>query len=378
VTYCIGFKYKDSVYLIGDAAITNATPAYQTSTSGELHTDVQGSHVEEAVIKVTSIAPGAIVAFAGDVGLAIDIIDFLRASYSESTTPAELFNGVNATFGGPFRAGVEILFATAPAIGPTTLTKWTTDKGIEREVTEYREIGGLPYHLRRLTFESFKLIVDQQTDAAAILSVVTAKLQSLGVHDNLIEQRVGGIFFGMRAVAGTTMWQWDTVYLIYDSAFKSLIFLMAMAHGDILTVWSSLFGGARFLMLPSNTRTEQEFWSNVPRTIDFTLWSHCTCLRTNDRRVTSIFRPDPRSFPSRFIKFSTKETPDGIIVGIEPVPELLADLLLPIESATPNDPRTIEAALRFIIDHPSAPDIVIERDLPPQFMEILSRANRSS
>ena len=67
--------------------------------------------------------------------------------------------------------------------------------------------------------------------------------------------------FGLRVAAGQTAWQADTAYLLYDLEFRNVTFIFAMARGDILTVYSSLFSGAKFLPFPRK-RTPEQFWSS--------------------------------------------------------------------------------------------------------------------
>src|SRR5262249_33497274 len=60
--YCAGWKYADSVFLLGDTAATKRSPPTTPRSSfGELHPQVRGEHVEESLLKLVPIASGAAV-----------------------------------------------------------------------------------------------------------------------------------------------------------------------------------------------------------------------------------------------------------------------------------------------------------------------------
>ena len=102
MTYCAGWKYKDSVYLLADTAATKSVPpAHPRSSFGELHAQVRRAHVEESLLKLVPIADGVAFAFAGDVQLATAIGNHLRNSYATAMSTADLFAGLTASVG-PF------------------------------------------------------------------------------------------------------------------------------------------------------------------------------------------------------------------------------------------------------------------------------------
>lgn len=287
--------------------------------------------------------------------LAIDIVGFIRDNHSNFETPEAFFKSLRINM--EFKEYVEILLARAPPSGPATLTKWNTEAGIEQTKSDYYEIGKLPVHLRQITLELFKkFVVEQKMEPEALLPMMTALIQSHGVHDYLIEHNVGGIIYGLRVSAGQTAWQADTAYLLYDFEFKNLTFIFAMMRGDILTAYSSLFGGAKFLPFPSRTRTPEQFWRNIPHQIDVGRWHHCTCLRISDRRVTSIYRPS-LDIPSRYIKFSTPSEYGDTRILIEPTSAFRADLCRPLANPKPGDPTYMHFGVRFLVDQPNAPDL---------------------
>jgi hypothetical protein len=95
MTYCAGWKYAGSVFLLGDTFITRPSqPNTLRSSFGELHDEIRGEHVEEALLKLVPIAPGKAVAFAGNVELAHEIISFLKNHYDDATPLESLFSSL--------------------------------------------------------------------------------------------------------------------------------------------------------------------------------------------------------------------------------------------------------------------------------------------
>jgi hypothetical protein len=104
MTYCAGWKYADTIFLLGDTAATKRSrPTTPHSSFGELHAEVRGEHVEETLLKLVPIAPGTAVAFAGDVRLATEMIGFLKSNYDDAKPLDKLFSSLAASLG-PFHS----------------------------------------------------------------------------------------------------------------------------------------------------------------------------------------------------------------------------------------------------------------------------------
>jgi hypothetical protein len=67
------------------------------------------------------------------------------------------------------------------------------------------------------------------------------------VHDNLIEQNIGGLIFGLRTHAGQTTWQEDTNYVLYDPQVRSLIWVSAFVRDNVVVLSSSQTNDIRCL-----------------------------------------------------------------------------------------------------------------------------------
>jgi hypothetical protein len=100
MTCCAGWKHADSIFLLADAAVTKPSrPTSPYSSFAELHAEVRGEHVEESLLKLAPIAPGTAVAFAGNVQLAREVIEFLKSNYRDVMPIDQLFSSVTASFG---------------------------------------------------------------------------------------------------------------------------------------------------------------------------------------------------------------------------------------------------------------------------------------
>lgn len=149
MTYCAGWKYENTVYLLADTAVTSLSAPITTHSSlGELHDQVRGEFVEESLLKIIPIASGTAVAFAGDVRYAFKIISFLKSNYGNNNDLRTLIKSLTASFG-PFdkTRNVELLLATSSANGETQLLHWDTVRGLDSNASDYYSIGSItPYH----------------------------------------------------------------------------------------------------------------------------------------------------------------------------------------------------------------------------------------
>jgi hypothetical protein len=341
MTYCVGWKFGGTVYLLADSALTDVPATNAVSTFGQLHAEVEGKQVEESTLKLFEIAPGVAVTYAGDVYRALQIIGFIRDNYGESISPAELFACVENSMG-PFgdTRRVAIILACAPSNGLTTLTYWSTTEGIKTD-RDYYAIGSLETYHRPFTEQRLiDFAVKQKTDAMSLLPLMTGLVQSYGIYDNLINQGVGGVIFGLRATAGRVKWQGDTIYLVYDSEFRNVQFICASVRrskpNDVLSVYSSFIGSTRRFAFGFTSKSSEEGASSAA-SIN---WRFCICIRLPDRRLTVIGRKD-LSIPSRYVRLSVLN--QGIHIEIDP--DLAADLIRPITVS-----GDIAYAFRLIIE----------------------------
>lgn len=247
MTYCAGWKYENSVYLLGDTAVTKLSPPSTERTSfGQLHDHVRGEYVEEALLKIVPIAPGTAVAFAGNVELAGAVIDFLKEQLPHSLNLESLFDSLSANLG-PFvsHRHVELLLASSPDNAETSLMHWDSIYGLDTQKSDYYQIGSLTSYHAALTPQVLSILVNGKLASDRILPMLTAVVQSYGIHNNIIDMNVGGLIFGLRVSAGESIWQEDTNFVLYDPLLSNIAYVSAFARDNVLVVNSSLTNDVR-------------------------------------------------------------------------------------------------------------------------------------
>ena len=241
--------------MLADTAATKpAPPSTKYSSFGEFHGKVRGEHVEESLLKIVPIGAGVVVAFAGDVQLATEYLDFLRDNRPFAKNNIELLKSLTAS-AGPFTSdqAVALLLASSAPDGSCELLRWSTTHGIDHSGSDYYEIGSLTSHHAALTPALLSVLVTYKLDSARMLAVVTATVQSYGIHDNLIDMNVGGLIFGVQTSYGVAAWQQDTNYVIYDQTLSKPAFVTAIARDNALVVSSSLTSETRVFAHSTST-----------------------------------------------------------------------------------------------------------------------------
>jgi hypothetical protein len=333
MTYCAGWKYADSVYLFADTAVTKpSSPTTSHSSFGQLHAEVRGEHVEESLLKLVPIARGTAVAFAGDVYLASQIVEFLKARLTPAENIEELFPTLTSNLG-PFDPGrrVDLLLASSTPDGERSLIHWDTLHGVDSEVSDYYQIGSLTSYHSAMTPQVLAHLVNGNLAADRVLSVMTAIVQSYGVHDNLVEMNVGGIIFGLRCHQGEISWQEDTNFFLYDPQLATAAYISALVREDVLVVNSSLTNDTRVLAHSVSTRSAhawlQKWDLAVKRHLKSDRFRYWVFIGTTARVITVIRREDLDE-PNRYLSLSAMGN-GHFDIGLSP--ELVSKLKQPLE-----------------------------------------------
>lgn len=333
MTYCAGWKYSNSVYLFGDTAVTKTSaPTTTHSSFGELHAQVRGEHVEESLLKIVPIASGTAVAFAGDVQLATEIIEFLSANFEANANSLKtLFSSLTASIG-PFdsKRAVELLLATSNPNGESHLLHWDTIHGLDAVESDYYQIGSLTSCHSALTLQVLSRFVQGNLAPDRLLSVITAVVQSYGVHDNLIEMNIGGLIFGLRTHAGNVSWQEDTNFVLYGPRFCNLIYVSAFVRDNVVVVHSSQTNDIRVLSHSVSTQSLQDWiarWEkHVRNHLESDRYRYWVFISTAEKVIT-VLRRDDFEQQSRYV--SLKKIGDGKFdIGMSP--ELMSLLNQPL------------------------------------------------
>jgi hypothetical protein len=309
MTYSAGWRYRNSAYLISDAALTGV-PAMKTHSSfGESHEVGGVNRVEEATLKLAQIGDDAAANYSGNVQLAAEIITSLREMYDEQVSSEALFAAITRTYG-PFAAerAVAILLARAPANQKPGIVRWDTNTLQVTDASEFVELGSLP--AGTVTRQSARALLNRATlagnDEAILLPQITSVVQSSGVHRNLIEYGVGGTIWGLRVCAGRVHWQPSTAYIVGDRRSIKPYIILAFMHHDVLVVQSMYTKSNKFFPFPFGGRIRDDQVAkaieDLSLPVDWNKWRCLVHLPTAHRTVVLICR-ESMDLPSKYVTF---------------------------------------------------------------------------
>jgi hypothetical protein len=196
--------------------------------------------------------------------------------------------------------------------------------------SDYYQIGSLTSYHAALTPQVLSVLAAGKVPTERLLPIISAVVQSYGIHDNLIDRNVGGIIFGLRVQAGGLFWQDDTNYVLYDPPFANVAYVSAFVRDNVLVVSSSLTNDVRALAHSTSTPSFQVWlssWETYIKThLNSDQYRYWVFLSTLGKVIT-ILRREDLNRKSRY--FSLDATGDGkFIIGISP--ELMSILVKPL------------------------------------------------
>ena len=307
MTYCAGWKYKNAVFLIADTAVTKDTqPSTTHSSIGQLHAEVGGEHVEEALLKLVPLGGGVVAAFAGDVHLATSCLNFLRDMFLSEFDIASLLRTMTTSLSPfPQDRAVELLIAISNPDEHCELLHWTSLHGLNPNRFDYCQIGSLTSYHSALTPALLSQLVAGNIDTGRMLSVVTAIVQSYGVHDDLISMNVGGLIFGVKTSLGIVSWHEDLNVVLYEQSFSYHAIISAIARDNSVVMSSSITDDTRILAhstsMPKADLWAQEWLRNAKIQLDSgdnPIW---VFISTTENIITIIFRKSIET-DSRYVR----------------------------------------------------------------------------
>jgi hypothetical protein len=308
MTYCVGWKYRDAVFLLADTAVTkNVQPSTSHSSFGQLHAEVRGEHVEEGLLKLVPLNSGTVAAFAGDVELATSCLEFIYGQMDAGTSLRDVCNALTISLGPfPEERPVDILIAFTDQEGRCELVHWNSSLGLDPTESDWYQIGSLTSYHADLTPALLSLFVSGSLDTERMLPVASAIVQSYGIHHDLLSMNVGGLVFGAQSRLGSVTWQPDTNYFIYSLDFSFRGIITAIARDNTLVVSSSITDDTRvfghIISMPRQDLWTQDWVERSKREIDSGLSPLWVFISTAGRVITIIFRSDVNK-DSRYVKF---------------------------------------------------------------------------
>lgn len=297
MTYCAGWKYKDSVYLWVDAVATKPPPEprRQTPSLGELHTEAHEDCVEASSLKLVPIAPGTAVAYTGDVALAAKLLDFLRDQHDAAASPADLLLQMASALG-PFSADrpVALLLASSSPDGEPELLRWTTADGLDTGAADFHQIGSpTPYHAA-LTPDLLSVMARGELAPDLVLPIIGAIVQSRGVRDVAIDLNAEGLIVGLRTVQGAVSWQDDTLIVLYDRAFASRNHVSALVRDNALVAHNSIGDDTRLFAPAAATAlrrpADADWLRQIKAELNVRRFRFQLFISTSEKVITVIIR----------------------------------------------------------------------------------------
>jgi hypothetical protein len=122
---------------------------------------------------------------------------------------------------------------------------------------------------------------------------LTALVQSYGLHDNLIDQNIGGIVCGLELTPYGVKWQSDTAFVLYNSPMEAPEIIFSFIRDNALVVHSSLTKETRVLMNSAVPKWEDWLrkWNpTVDRQIKTDHYPVAIFIRREDKLITVISR----------------------------------------------------------------------------------------
>ena len=261
MTYIVGWKSKNSVFLAADSAITRiGVPLLDRSSFGERHLINKGELVEEAMLKLCVIKNKAIIAIAGDNRKALEVVKTFNDACDCYDTKEAFERAIISC--GPYSEDTKIgIILGYIKDGIPHLVSFT-DKDNIIEHAVFTHVGSLASYYPALTENLVNLFVIRKLADEHMLVAVSGVLQSYGIFDQLMRMHVGGAFFGISIDASGIHWQNDTSYVIYNFEPQVLNFITAIERENSLFVNSTFTQDIRAF---SNTINAPYVQDNIDR-----------------------------------------------------------------------------------------------------------------
>lgn len=245
VTYAIGFHDGRGAYLLADSAITKAgRPNSPISTFGEAPAMLGDRVIEEAQLKVVRITPDCLATYAGNVAAAVDFLSELRLD--DDPDPRSIANEIQRAqhrgrAAGDSTRGFEIILGRHIG-GLTQIVAWST--AMPRTVRfapagSGHDAGSLPDRYRTQVRDVCISVLMQKSGAEAPIVMAAALLQQICATNALLEEHVGGAFYGGYVIASGICTHPETLYTFYNAT-------------ELATVWLADEPPTHLTMLPSS------------------------------------------------------------------------------------------------------------------------------
>ena len=332
MTYCAGWKYKNSVCLLADAGAVNyVASAAAAQGVGESPDDMTGGHVAASPLRLVALASGVAVAYAGDGELAAQLLAFLHEHQAHATSHRELLTRLTLELG-PFDAAREValLLAASSPEGEAELLHWTTADGLDASAADYHQIGTPTAHHSALTPELRGALAAGDLTTERLLPILTAVVQAHGEHVVAKGLQVGDLIFGLCTEHGAVTWQDDTHVVLYEPEFAFSTHVSVRARDHAIAAHSAFNNEVSVFAPPAfaDTRRIDAWRRAVHAARDPDRFRHWVFISAGEKVVTLVIRNEVER-ESRLVRVA------GINRGkfdLSLSPELTALLLRPLHN----------------------------------------------
>lgn len=276
MTYIIGWKRKNTVFLSGDTAITRESKLDLKNKKSVFGGDLVNRtslSVNEECLKVFRINDKVIASFAGKESPALEVIYKLR-SYVDSNDPMVMIDYIFKNLNN--QKQFSIFLGVMDKDKKARLLSYNLHGDFKyQEHEEPIQDGSLSSKYKKRSRDLCSEYAELDISDADVLAIVNTVHQSFIVQDNLSENSVGGIFWGVFIDSEKIEWQRDTTLVLYqfaegqdesDSNNPSDIFgytgLISIAERDNAIRYSSPFPSASF------SRSVIYNCADIPRTLN--------------------------------------------------------------------------------------------------------------
>lgn len=230
MTYCLGWRTKHGVAIIVDSLLSAADPKVfqhpelRRTTFGESQGKINNKrwpYVAEEGMKLR-VGADVITGFAGDVGVARRLMDQFQHAYASGRSLREAAKSALGKVADR-QSDTTVLIGGYEGKKPVLLRIDTKPRGISY-VDTLVQVGSVPAAQMRWTATMAGRLAGMASASASsrdnaerLFTPLIALVQSYGVHDQLVDQGIGGSFLGAWVTPEGAQWQRDTLYATHQA-----------------------------------------------------------------------------------------------------------------------------------------------------------------